>query len=95
LAAYLKYKLSDKWGFLLRTEHFDDKQGFRTGVVQKWDESTVAFSVAPATNAEIRFEARWDKSNKNSFASKDFFTTESFAAGDSQNSYAVEFLYKF
>jgi hypothetical protein len=95
LAAYLKYKLSDKWGLVFRTERFDDKQGFRTGVVQKWDESTIGFSVAPATNAEIRFEARWDKSNKNSFLSKDFFTTESFVAGGSQNSYAVEFLYKF
>ena len=89
-AGYIKYKLSDKWGLLFRTESFDDKDGFRTGVVQKWKESTVGFSTTPTENAEIRFETRFDTSDKNSFVS-----TNGLAFNDSQNSYAVEFLYKF
>ena len=73
-----------------RTESFDDKDGFRTGVVQKWKESTIGFSTAPTDGTEIRFEARFDTSDKNSFVS-----TNGLALNDSQNSYAVEFLYKF
>jgi len=89
-AGYIKYKMSDKWGLLFRTESFDDKDGFRTGVVQKWKESTIGFSTTPSDSTEIRFEARFDKSNQNSFVS-----TNGLALNDSQNSYAVEFLYKF
>ena len=88
-AAYLKYKLSDQWNLLLRTEDFDDSNGFRTGVTQKWKETTVAFAFSPAKSTEIRFEVRDDTSNANSFVNKNLT-----AAGDSQNSYAVEFLYK-
>ena len=89
-AGYIKHKMSDKWGLLFRTESFDDKDGFRTGVVQKWKESTIGFSTAPTDGTEIRFEARFDTSDKNSFVS-----TNGLALNDSQNSYAVEFLYKF
>jgi hypothetical protein len=91
-AGYLKYKFSDTWYGLLRYEDFDDKNGFRTGVAggQKWKETTVALAFTPTKMAEIRFELRDDSSNKNSFVNR-----EGTGAGDSQNSYAVEFLYKF
>jgi len=88
--AYLKYKLSDQWNFLLRTEDFDDSNGFRTGVTQKWKETTVAFGFAPTKSAEIRFEVREDTSNVNSFVNR-----SGTGVGDNQSSYAVEFLYKF
>ena len=89
-AAYLKYKFSDTWNFLVRTEDFDDKDGFKTGVTQKWKETTVALAFSPTKAAEIRFEVRDDSSNVHSFVSKD-----GLAVNDGQNSYAVEFLYKY
>jgi hypothetical protein len=89
-AAYLKYKFSDTWNFLLRTEDFDDKDGFRTGVVQKWKETTVALAFSPSMTTEIRFEVRDDTSDVHSFVSKN-----GLAVNDGQNSYAVEFLYKY
>ena len=89
-AAYLKYKMSDKWNFLLRAETFDDEGGFRTGVVQEWDEFTLALAHMATESAEIRFELRSDSSNVNSFVDENGLT-----AGDDQNSFGVEFLYKF
>jgi hypothetical protein len=89
-AGYVKYKFNDSWGFLFRTESFDDKDGYRTGVVQKWKESTVAFTASPTASAEIRLEARFDKSDNNTF-----FNDKDGTLHGSQNSYAVEFLYKF
>ena len=89
-AGYLKYKFSDTWNFLLRYEDFDDKDGYRTGVVQKWKETTVALAFTPTKTAEIRFEVRDDTSNKSSFANK-----EGTGLSSGQDSYAVEFLYKF
>ena len=89
-AAYLKYQMSDEWHFLLRAETFDDEDGFRTGVVQEWDEFTVAFAYMPMESAEIRFEVRSDSSNVDSFLDDELLT-----AGDDQNSLGVEFLYKF
>lgn len=88
-AAYFKYKFSDTWNFLLRTEDFDDKDGFRTGVVQKWKETTVALAFSPTKATEIRFEVRDDSSNVHSFVTRD-----GIGVKDGQNSYAVEFLYK-
>jgi putative OmpL-like beta-barrel porin-2 len=89
-AAYLKYAMSDEWRLLLRVETFDDEDGFRTGVVQEWDEFTVAFAYTAMESAEIRFEVRSDSSNVASFVSENGLTV-----GDDQNSIGVEFLYKF
>jgi hypothetical protein len=89
-AAYFKYKFSDTWNFLLRTEDFDDKDGFKTGVVQKWKETTVALAFTPTKTAEIRFEVRDDSSDVHSFLPK-----EGITPNDGQSSYAVEFLYKY
>ena len=35
-AGYFNYKIGDQWKTSLRGEYFDDKDGFKTGVVQKW-----------------------------------------------------------
>jgi hypothetical protein len=89
-AAYLKYRMSDEWHFLLRAETFDDEAGARTGVVQEWDEYTVGLAYTATESAEIRFELRSDSSNVNSFVAEN-----GLAVGDDQNSLGVEFLYKF
>lgn len=39
VAAYVNYQPSDQWRWSLRAEHFDDEDGYRTGVVQEWSRS--------------------------------------------------------
>lgn len=89
-AAYLKYRLGEQWRFLLRAEAMDDEDGFRTGVIQEWQEMTLGLAYAPAETVELRFELRSDSSNKSAFLDEDGLT-----AGDDQESAGVEFLYKF
>ena len=90
LAAYLNYQLNEQWKVLLRAEYFDDKDGYRTGVVQKWKEGTVTLAYLPAKEWEIRAEFRADKSDKDAFLKSD-----GVSATDTQRSFGLEVLYKF
>ena len=94
LAGYVNYKLSDAWRVAFRTESFDDKDGFRTGVNsgtggQKWKESTITLANTPAKNVELRAELRTDSSNVSSF------NQTGSSAKKSQQSAALEAIYKF
>ncbi len=89
LAAYVNYKLNDAWRASFRTESFDDKNGFRTGVTQKWKESTLTLANTPAKNVELRGEVRHDSSNQSSFNQPEGTTKKS------QNSLGLEAIYKF
>lgn len=89
LAAYVNYKLNDQWRVSLRGEQFDDKNGFRTGVTQKWKETTATLAYLPTKNVELRGEVRYDKSNVNSFNQPDG------GPKDNQNSVGLEAIYKF
>ena len=94
LAGYVNYKLNDAWRVAFRTESFDDKDGFRTGVNlgtggQKWKESTITLANTPAKNVELRAELRMDSSNVSSFNQTDGSTKKS------QRSAALEAIYKF
>ncbi len=89
LAAYVNYKLSDAWRTAFRAESFDDKNGFRTGVTQKWKEYTLTLANTPAKNVELRGEVRHDTSDQSSFNQPDGTTKKS------QNSLALEAIYKF
>ena len=90
LAAYLNYQLSEQWRVSLRGEYFDDKDGYRTGVAQKWKEGTVTLAYLPAKAWEIRGEFRADKSDKDAFLKSD-----GVSATDTQRSFGLEVLYKF
>lgn len=90
LAAYLNYQLNEQWRVSLRGEYFDDKDGYRTGVAQKWKEATVTVAYLPAKAWEIRGEFRADKSDKDAFLKSDGVT-----ATDKQRSFGLEVLYKF
>jgi len=96
LAAYVNFMLSEQWRLSVRGEYFDDKDGARTGVVdssgagQKWKEGTVTLAYLPTKNAELRAEFRYDKSNKQAFLESDGVT-----AKDTQNSFALQGIYKF
>jgi len=89
LAGYVNYKLSEQWRLSVRGEYFDDKDGFRTGVTQKWKETTATLAYLPSKNVELRGEVRYDKSNQNSFNQPDG------APEDNQQSLGLEAIYKF
>ncbi len=89
LAGYANYTLSDRWRLSVRAEYFDDKDGFRTGVIQKWKEATATLAYMPSKNVELRGEVRYDKSNVNSFNMPDGTTK------DNQYSIGLEAIYKF
>lgn len=89
VAAYATYQLSGMWRLAVRGEHFDDKDGYRTGVIQKWKEGTITLAYLPSKSMELRGEVRGDRSNVASFMKTDG------SASKSQFSYALQALYKF
>lgn len=90
VAAYANYQFSDAWRLSFRTEYFDDSDGYRTGVVQKWTENTLTLAWMPMKAIEIRAEVRGDHSNVASFLDRNGVTARS-----NNNSYGLQFLYKF
>jgi hypothetical protein len=89
LAGYVNYSISDTWRVSFRAEYFDDKDGYRTGVVQKWKEGTATIAYMPTKSVEFRGEFRTDKSDSSTFAQT------SGAAKSDQSSVGLEALYKF
>jgi hypothetical protein len=89
VAAYVNYQINEPWRISVRAETFNDADGYRTGVIQKWNEATLTVGYAPAKNVELRGEVRKDTSDKASFAYNDGI------ARKSQNSVGLEAIYKF
>ncbi|MCW0218361.1 MAG: porin, partial [Prosthecobacter sp.] len=97
VAAYLNYAWTDAWRTSLRGEFFNDEDGYRTGVAQKWKEVTFTVAYVPQNNKnlEIRGETRRDFSNVASFSDK---SRNGFLSDGSRNynqSFALEVFYKF
>ncbi len=89
VAGYLNYQYNEQWRASLRGEYFDDRDGYRTGFVQKWKEATFTIAYLPTKNIEVRAELRADRSDH--FV----FLKSSGAKSDTQRSGGLEFLYKF
>lgn len=90
IAAYLHHSFNDKWSATLRLEHFDDQNGYRTGVIQKWEEGTLTVAYTPDAVHEYRLEGRVDSSNKSAFVDRDFNGTRK-----SVSTFGAQFLWKF
>lgn len=90
VAGYLNYQFNDQWRLSLRGEYFDDKDGYRTGFVQKWKETTLTVAYLPTKNIELRGEIRGDRSDHSTFLKSDGVSTS-----NTQRSAGLEFLYKF
>ena len=90
IAGYANYQLSDQWKVSGRAEYFDDHDGYRTGVAQKWKEATLTLAYLPTKAIEIRGELRADTSNVASFEN-----SSGTSSGKSQSSVGIEALYKF
>jgi hypothetical protein len=67
LAGTVKYDLNDTYSLSMRAEFFDDKDGFRTGTIQKLTEVTVTPEVRLAGGLVLRPEYRHDSSDQQSF----------------------------
>lgn len=96
-AGYANYQVNDQWRVSVRAEYFDDRDGYRTGVIQKWKEATLTLAYVPTKFFELRGEVRGDKSDSNAFV-KDaaFFSgTPGAGTGDNQISLGLEALCKF
>lgn len=89
-AGYANYQFNDQWRLSFRTEAFSDKHGYRTSVVQKWKENTLTVAWLPIKPIELRAEIRRDRSNVASFLDVDGVTGR-----NNNNSYGLQFLYKF
>lgn len=89
VAGYANYQLNDLWRLSARAEAFNDTDGYRTGVIQKWNEATLTVGFAPNKNVELRGEVRHDTSDKASFAYNDGI------ARKAQSSLGLEAIYKF
>jgi hypothetical protein len=102
-AIYFNYAFTDQWSASLRGEYFDDKDGYRTGVVdplskagQKWKEATLTLAYAPTKHFVMRVEGRYDKSNVDGAFIRDTnSTTGRLNVDDKQSSIALEGIYKF
>src|SRR6266478_2294222 len=96
-AAYANYQVNDQWRLSVRAEYFDDKDGYRTGVIQKWKEATLTLAYLPTKFIELRGEIRGDKSDSNAFVKDAAFFSGVSGAGitDNQTSIGLEAVYKF
>jgi hypothetical protein len=67
LAGIIKYDFNAAYSLAVRGEYFDDKDGFRTGTVQKLKEVTVTPEIRLNGGVILRPEYRHDTSDKTSF----------------------------
>ena len=107
VALYSNYQLAPEWQLSVRGEYFDDRNGYRTGVVdpttgvgQKWKEVTATLNYAPAIDVLLRLEGRYDRSNvTDAFIESQRVATYPAGAGtvygDHVYSIALEAIYKF
>ena len=89
-AGYANYQIDENWKLSLRGEYFDDRDGYRTGIAQKWKEATLTVGYTPIKNLELRGEIRGDRSSVLAFVK-----SENVSASKSQRSVGLEAIYKF
>jgi hypothetical protein len=70
VAGYIRLNLAKDFSLAVRGEQFDDKDGLRTGVVQKLQEITLTPEFRPTEHFVIRGDLRFDKSNQDVFQKK-------------------------
>ena len=95
LAAYVNYALNAQWRVSARGEYLDDQDGFNSGTPQKLKEGTVTIGFAPAKSFELRLEARYDWSDKQTFVKTPATEASPAALADNQTELALQAVYKF
>ncbi len=82
----VKFDINDMYSISVRGESFDDKDGVRTGTIQKLTEFTVTPEIRLAGGLVVRPEYRHDSSNKESFYN---------GTKKSQDTYALAAMYRW
>ena len=90
IAGYANYQINEQWRLSGRVEYLDDKDGYRTGVVQKWKEATLTVGYMPIKALELRAELRADSSNVASFVN-----SSGTDSSTSQRSLGLQAIYSF
>ena len=90
IAGYANYQINGQWRVSGRVEYFDDKDGYRTGVAQKWKEATLTVGYMPVKALELRAEVRADSSNVASFVN-----SSGTGSSNSQRSLGLQAIYSF
>ncbi|MBS0373233.1 MAG: outer membrane beta-barrel protein [Proteobacteria bacterium] len=67
VAAYLHWMPAPHWRWSLRAEQFNDGDGYRTGLAQRWREVTLGGAWLRDRHLEVRAEARSDRSDRDAF----------------------------
>jgi hypothetical protein len=81
LSGIVKYDINDTFSIAVRGEYFDDKDGYRTGTVQKLNEVTVTPEIRLDNGLIVRPEYRHDTSNKESYDNGTKKTQDTIALG--------------
>jgi Putative beta-barrel porin-2, OmpL-like. bbp2 len=81
LSGIVKYDLNDTFSVAFRGEFFDDKDGIRTGTVQKLTEETLTLEARLAGGLVLRPEYRHDSSDAQSFDNGGKKTQDTLALG--------------
>ena len=81
VAGIVKYDITDTYSVAVRGESFDDKDGVRTGTVQKLTEETVTVEMRLSGGVILRPEYRHDSSDKQSFDNATKKTQDTIALG--------------
>jgi hypothetical protein len=89
-AASATYAFNDRWYLSGRAEVFNDRNGYRTGVLQTIEEGTVTVGYSPVKCLLFRAETRRDFANVASFLDSDGESPK-----HNQQSYALEGILKF
>jgi len=81
LSGIVKYEFTGTYSLALRGEYFDDKDGYRTGTVQKLTEVTLSPEIKLDGGLILKPEYRHDMSNKESFEYGTKKTQDTIALG--------------
>ena len=81
LSGIVKYDFNETYSIAVRGEYFDDKDGYRTGTVQKLKEVTVTPEIRLDGGLIVRPEYRHDTSNQESFDNSTKKTQDTIALG--------------
>jgi hypothetical protein len=95
IAAYVNYAFTAQWRASVRAEYLNDKDGFNTGTPQKLKEGTLTVGFAPTKSFELRIEARYDSSDKQTFIKAAPTATTPATFDDNQSEFALQGVFKF
>jgi hypothetical protein len=81
LSGIVKYDINETYSIAVRGEYFDDKDGYRTGTIQKLNEVTLTPEIRLDNGLVLKPEYRHDTSNKESFDNATKKTQDTIALG--------------